>query len=125
MPAAADAGRTRRSMTQTTSHTPRAIVTMTKLGGRLNIADIPTPSHTDIKLITVETSIAADGFGVSMIAVAAGVTTSAKSSRVPTAWTAMVMARPSSAMKIIDNRRTGNPLASATWMLTEVYSSGR
>ena len=49
-----------------------------------------------------------------MIAVAAGVTTSANSSSVPTACTAMVTASPSSTMKTTDNARTGTPLASAT-----------
>ena len=38
----------------------------------------------------------------------------------PTACTAIVMARPSSARKIIDNMRTGSPLAWATSTLTEV-----
>ena len=47
-------------------------MTMTKLGGRLNIADMTTPSHAETTLITVEMVIALDGFGVSMIAVAAG-----------------------------------------------------
>ena len=65
------------------------------------------------------------GRAVSMIAVAAGVTTRANSSRVPTAWTAIVTARPSSAMKITDSTRTGTPLASATSALTDANSSGR
>ena len=100
-------------------------MTITKLGGRLNIADMATPSHTETTLITVEMIIALGGFGVSMIAVAAGVTTNANRSNVPTACTAIVMANPSSAMKIIDNKRTGSPLASATSTLTDVYNKGR
>ena len=49
-----------------------------------------------------------------MIAVAAGVTTSANNSSVPTACTAMVTATPSSAMNSTASARTGTPLASAT-----------
>ena len=86
----------------------------------MNIADMTTPSHTETTLITVEMIIARGGFGVSMIAVAAGVTIRAKRSSVPTAWTAIVIARPRSAMKTIDRRRTGSPFAWATSTLTEV-----
>ena len=88
------AGRSPRSTTHTAAHTPQAMVTMTKLGGMLNIADSPSPSHTDIALITVDVTIAAAGRGVSIMAVAAGVTTSANSNSVPTACTAMVTAKP-------------------------------
>ena len=44
----------------TTSHTAQAMVTMTKLGGRLNIADTARPIHTETRPMTVETAIAAD-----------------------------------------------------------------
>ncbi len=71
---------------------------MTKLGGAWNIADTTSPDQTDTTLMIVEMSIAMLGPVVSMIAVAAGVTTKAKRSNVPTAWTAMVTASPSSAM---------------------------
>lgn len=101
------------------------MVTIGKLGGRLNMADAPNPSHTAVKLIAVEATMAMTGRGVSRIAVAAGVTTSANNSSVPTACTAMVTVSPSSAMKIMDSARTGTPLASATRALTEVNSSGR
>ena len=65
------------------------------------------------------------GRGVSMMAVAAGVTISANSSSVPTACTAIVTDSPSSAMNSTDSARTGTPLASATCGLTELNSSGR
>ena len=52
-------------------------------------------------------------------------TTSANSSSVPTACTAIVTASPSRTMNTIDSTRTGTPLASATSALTEANSSGR
>ena len=91
----------------------------------LNIADSARPAHTADTASTVDTTIAAAGRAVSMMAVAAGVTTSANSSRVPTACTAIVTARPSSAMKTTESTRTGTPLASATVGLTDANSSGR
>ena len=90
-----------------------------------NIADAANPNHTETTLMPVDTDIANTGRGVSMMAVAAGVTISAKSNSVPTAWTAIVTAKPKSAMKIIDSARTGRPLASATGALTEQKRSGR
>ena len=58
-------------------------------------------------------------------AVAAGVTTSANSSSVPTTCTAIVMARASSTMNATPSRRTGTPFASATCGSTDAKSSGR
>ncbi len=100
-------------------------MTTAKLGGRLNIADMVTPAQTDTTLMAAEMAIAAGGRAVSMIAVAAGVTTSANNSSVPTAYTAMVIANPSNAMKIMDSSRTGSPFASATGALTEENNNGR
>ena len=65
----------RRSISHTTNQIPQTMVTTRKLGGRLNIADAPNPIHTDATLSTVEIAIATAGRGVSVIAVAAGVTT--------------------------------------------------
>src|ERR1700761_8458660 len=115
----------RRLPTQTIDQTAQAMVTIGKLGGRLNIADAHSPSHTAPRLTVVEMAIARTGRGVSMIAVAAGVTTSANNSSVPTACTAMVTDSPSSAMNVMDRTRTGTPLASATTALTELNSKGR
>jgi hypothetical protein len=53
------------------------MATMTKLGGRSNIADAASPSQTDTVLMSVEISMAKPGLAVSMMAVAAGVTTRA------------------------------------------------
>src|SRR5690349_17435973 len=73
-----------RLIAHTTNQTPQAIVTTTKLGGALNIAEITSPDHTAITLMSVDSRIASPGRGVKMMAVAAGVTTSAKSSSMPT-----------------------------------------
>lgn len=100
-----------RSTVHTASQIPHAIVTITKLGGMLKIADTASPSHTDTTLIPVEIVIAKIGRAVTMMAVAAGVTTSANSSSVPTASTAIVTATPSSTMNNTDKGRTGTPLA--------------
>src|SRR5208283_3964844 len=85
----------RRLLAQTIDQQAQAMVTMGKLGGRLNMADAPSPSHTALKLIAVEATMAMTGRGVSMIAVAAGVTTRANSRSVPTACTAIVTVSPS------------------------------
>src|SRR5690349_9718970 len=114
-----------RSTAHTASQIPHAIVTITKLGGMLKIAETASPAHTDTTLITVEIVIARIGRAVTMIAVAAGVTTSANSSSVPTASTAIVTAIPNSTMNSTDKARTGTPLASATCALTDANSSGR
>ncbi len=73
----------------------------------LKIADTVSPAHTDTTLMAVEMVIARIGRAVTMIAVAAGVTTSANSSSVPTASTAIVTAMPSRTMKSTDSARTG------------------
>src|SRR5258707_15614274 len=101
------------------------MLTITELGGTLNISDNAKPNHTDTIASTVDTAIASPGRAVSMIAVAAGVTTSANSSRVPTDCTAMVTARPSSAMKTTESRPTGTHLAPASSRLTDANNSGR
>ena len=62
----------------------QAIVTMTKLGGMLNMADSPSPAQTETTLTVVEMNIAIRGLAASLMAVAAGVTRRAKSSKVPT-----------------------------------------
>ena len=103
----------------------QAIVTIRKLGGVLNIADAPRPAHTENTLMMAEIAIASTGRGVSMIAVAAGVTIRANSSSVPTTCTAMVTATANSTVKTIDSARTGTPRASATGAFTELNSSGR
>ena len=82
----------RRLLAQTADQKAQAMVTIAKLGGRLNMADAPSPSHTAHKLIAVDTTMAMTGRGASMIAVAAGVTTRANNSNVPTACTAIVRA---------------------------------
>jgi hypothetical protein len=107
------------------NHAAQAIVTIVKLGGTFSIADIPRPNQTDSRLMIVVIAIAAPGLGVTMIAVAAGVTTRANSNNVPTACTAIVTVSPSSTMKMTESARTGTFLASATWALTDVNSSGR
>lgn len=98
-----------RSTVHTASQIPHAIVTITKLGGMLKIADTASPAHTETTLIPVEIVIARTGRAVTMIAVAAGVTTSANNSSVPTASTAIVTAIPSRTMNSTDNTRTGIP----------------
>jgi hypothetical protein len=50
-----------RVVVHTISHTPQAMVTMTKLGGKLKIADKARPTHTDASPITVEMAIAPTG----------------------------------------------------------------
>ena len=62
----------------------QAIATMTKLGGMLNMADSPSPTQTETTLMVVEMNIAIKGLAASLMAVAAGVTRRAKSSKVPT-----------------------------------------
>ena len=54
-------------------------MTITKLGGMLKIADTASPAHTETTLMPVEIAIARIGRAVTMIAVAAGVTTRAAS----------------------------------------------
>ena len=103
----------------------QAMVTIRKLGGVLNIADAPRPAHTENTLMTAEIAIAATGRGVSMMAVAAGVTIRANSSSVPTTCTAIVTAPANSTMNKTDSARTGTPLASATGAFTELNSNGR
>lgn len=62
----------------------QAIATITKLGGMLNMADSPSPAQTETTLMVVEMNIAIKGLAASLMAVAAGVTRRAKSSKVPT-----------------------------------------
>ena len=105
---------------QTTSHTAVTIVTIKKLGGALNIAEAISPSQTQATASPVEIAIASTGRGVSAIAVAAGVITSANSSSVPTAWMAIVTVSASSTMKTSESAPTGMPLAWATAELIEL-----
>ena len=71
---------------------------MMKLGGAGNIADSTSPPQIDTRHRAVETTIARIGVVVTIVAVAAGVTTSAKISNVPTAGTAIVITPASTAM---------------------------
>ena len=112
-------------MRRTTSQIVQAMVTMQKLGGRLNMVATTSPAHTDSRLSTRASAIARPGRGVSMMAVAAGVTTSANSSRVPTTCTDMVTTRPSSTMNSTERARTGTLRERATRSSTEANSSGR
>src|ERR1700738_2291695 len=82
--------RTRRSVSQTISQIPQAMVTIRKLGGKLNIADAASPIHTEVTLMAVAMAIARAGRGVSMMAVAGGAMRSANNNSVPTACTAIV-----------------------------------
>ena len=89
------------------------------------MAETNSPPQMEIKQITVETTIAANGDREMMFAVAAGVTTRANISNVPTAGTAMVITPAIMAMKQMFIRFTGTPFACATCSSSELNSSGR
>lgn len=93
---------------------------MRKLGGALNIAEATRPNQTHPTASPVEIAMARTGRGVNAIAVAAGVISRAKRSRLPTAWIAMVTARPSRSMKARERPRTLIPFARATSELIEL-----
>lgn len=66
-------------------------VTITKLGGAGNIVEITRPPQMLTRHSTMAITMALNGESVMIMDVAAGVTTSAKMSSVPTAGTAMVI----------------------------------
>ncbi len=98
---------------------------MMKLGGAGNIADSTSPPQIDTRHRAVETTIARIGVVVTIVAVAAGVTTSAKISNVPTAGTAIVITPASTAMNSTFISPIGTPFAWATCSSSELNSRGR
>lgn len=72
----------------------------------------------------METTIARIGVVVTIVAVAAGVTTSAKISNVPTAGTAIVITPASTAMNSTFISPIGTPFAWATCSSSELNSRG-
>ena len=100
-------------------------VTMMKLGGAGNIADSTSPAQIDTKHSTLAITIALNGEPARILAVAAGVITSAKISKVPTAGTAMVITPAIIAINATFISPIGTPLACATCSSSELNSSGR
>ena len=96
-----------------------------RLGGAGNIAATTRPPQMDARHSRLDRTIAPSGERAIMSAVAAGVTTSAKMSSVPTAGTAMVITPAMIAMNATFIRPVGTPLARATCSSTELNSSGR
>ena len=86
-------------------------VTMMKLGGAGNIAESTNPPQMETKHSTLAVHMAFSGDAAMIFAVAAGVTTSAKISKVPTAGTAMVMTPAIIAMNSTFISPIGTPLA--------------
>ncbi len=87
---------------------------MKKLGGRLNIADMTSPSQTEPSPMPAPTAATKGGRAVTNSAVAHGVTTSAKSNSVPTTCTEIVTTNASKTMNTTPTALTGTALASAT-----------
>jgi hypothetical protein len=98
---------------------------MKKLGGRSTMADSTSPPQTAPSASATEISATRTGRAVIRSAVAAGVTTSANSSSVPTTWTAIVIVRARRTTNARPSARTGTPRASATAGSTEANTSGR
>ena len=89
------------------------------------MAETTSPPQIETRQITVATTIAENGERAMMLAVAAGVTTSAKISNVPTAGTAIVITPAIIAMKHMFIRPTGTPFACATCSSSELNNNGR
>ena len=89
------------------------------------MAETTSPPQIETRQIIVAATIAENGERAMILAVAAGVTTSAKTSSVPTAGTAMVITPAMIAMKHMFISPTGTPFACATCSSSELNSNGR
>ena len=89
------------------------------------MADNTRPPQMAARHSAVAMTMARNGERAMMLAAAAGVMTSAKISRVPTAGTAMVMTPAMMAMNAMFITPIGTPLACATCSSSELNRSGR